>query len=147
MLWIGVELNRSRICRLARRVHPPQLTANPNPKPTSHRAQVLTAAPLPPLEADFFELLRAFFPALYDIKYLMKFCDNLHGGLNRLAETLDVARIGPQHQAGSDSLLTSATFLRLAATAFKGVEGMEAHRGVLYGLGSDGANELISAGD
>lgn len=109
--------------------------------------KVLTAAPLPPLEADFFELLRAFFPALYDIKYLMKFCDNLHGGLNRLAETLDVARIGPQHQAGSDSLLTSATFLRLAATAFKGVEGMEAHRGVLYGLGSDGANELISAGD
>ena len=62
-------------------------------------------------------------------------------------QLLDVQRIGPQHQAGSDSLLTSATFLRLAATAFKGVEGMEAHRGVLYGLGSDGANELISAGD
>lgn len=39
-----------------------------------------------------------FFPAVYDIKYLMKFCDNLHGGLNKLAETLDVARIGPQHQ-------------------------------------------------
>jgi CCR4-NOT transcription complex subunit 7/8 len=116
-------------------------------RPPHHNPQVLTAAPLPPLEADFFELLRIFFPALYDIKYLMKFCDNLHGGLNRLAETLDVARIGPQHQAGSDSLLTSATFLRLAATAFKGVEGMEAHRGVLYGLGSDGANELISAGD
>lgn len=28
-----------------------------------------------------------------------QFCDNLHGGLNKLAETLDVARIGPQHQA------------------------------------------------
>ena len=28
----------------------------------------------------------------------MKFCDNLHGGLNKLAEVLQVERIGPQHQ-------------------------------------------------
>lgn len=35
---------------------------------------------------------------MYDIKYLMKFCDNLHGGLNKLAEVLQVERIGPQHQ-------------------------------------------------
>lgn len=39
-----------------------------------------------------------YFPSVYDIKYLMKFCDNLHGGLNKLAECLDVNRIGPQHQ-------------------------------------------------
>jgi hypothetical protein len=44
--------------------------------------------------------LQLFFPQIFDIKYLMKFCDNLHGGLNKLAETLDVARIGPQHQVG-----------------------------------------------
>ena len=109
--------------------------------------KVLTAAPLPEAEPDFFELLRTFFPAVYDIKYLMKFCDNLHGGLNKLAETLDVERIGPQHQAGSDSLLTSATFLRLAGTFFRGVDGMEAHCGVLYGLGSDGNNELLGGND
>lgn len=100
-----------------------------------------------------------------------QFCDNLHGGLNKLAETLDVARIGPQHQvcvmahfaarrwqvaswelatwgsavggwlplihrhhlpltpasgffwsisqAGSDSLLTSSTFLKLAQQRFQ----------------------------
>lgn len=77
----------------------------------------------------------------------MKFCDNLHGGLSKLAETLDVARIGPQHQAGSDSLLTSATFLKLAQTFFQGVDGMEAHIGVLYGLGSDGNNELSVQND
>ena len=29
----------------------------------------------------------------------MKFCGNLHGGLNKLAETLEVKRLGPQHQA------------------------------------------------
>jgi CCR4-NOT transcription complex subunit 7/8 len=28
----------------------------------------------------------------------MKFCDNLHGGLNKLAESLEVNRMGPQHQ-------------------------------------------------
>ena len=42
--------------------------------------------------------VQLFFPQIFDIKYLMKFCDNLHGGLNKLAETLDVVRIGPQHQ-------------------------------------------------
>lgn len=36
-------------------------------------------------------------------------------------------------QAGSDSLLTSATFLKLAKTFFKGVESMDGHRDVLYG--------------
>ena len=41
-----------------------------------------------------------YFPVVYDIKYLMKFCANLHGGLNKLAETLEVERVGPQHQAG-----------------------------------------------
>lgn len=46
--------------------------------------------------------LQLFFPQIFDIKYLMKFCDNLHGGLNKLAETLDVARIGPQHQVGCE---------------------------------------------
>jgi CCR4-NOT transcription complex subunit 7/8 len=104
--------------------------------------KVLTCAPLPPSEDEFFDLLKTFFPCVYDIKYLMKFCDSLHGGLNKLAETLDVARIGPQHQAGSDSLLTSAAFLTLAKKYFKGVKGVEAHCGVLYGLGSDGNNEI-----
>lgn len=41
---------------------------------------------------------QVYFPIVYDIKYLMKFCTNLHGGLNKLAETLEVERIGPQHQ-------------------------------------------------
>lgn len=43
--------------------------------------------------------MQVYFPNIYDIKYLMKFCGNLHGGLNKLAETLDVKRLGPQHQA------------------------------------------------
>lgn len=53
--------------------------------------KTLTCQPLPPTEGDFFEVLHIFFPNVYDIKYLMKFCDNMHGGLNKLAELLDVS--------------------------------------------------------
>lgn len=51
----------------------------------------------------------------------------------------NLQRIGPQHQAGSDSLLTSLTFIKLAQKFFAGVEGASKHMGVLYGLGVDGA--------
>jgi CCR4-NOT transcription complex subunit 7/8 len=101
--------------------------------------KALTCQALPSAEPEFFELLNLYFPCVFDIKYLMKFCDNLHGGLNKLAELLDVQRIGPQHQAGSDSLLTSLTFIKLAKKFFAGVEGASKHMGVLYGLGVDGA--------
>jgi CCR4-NOT transcription complex subunit 7/8 len=100
--------------------------------------KVLTALPLPDTEPEFFELLRLFFPVVYDIKYLMRFCDSVHGGLNKLAEQLDVRRVGPQHQAGSDSLLTGLTFLKLADAYFGGVGGAAKHEGVLFGLGVDG---------
>jgi hypothetical protein len=68
---------------------------------------------LPSKEDEFFALLQVFFPCIYDIKFLMDSCANLHGGLSKIAETLNVIRIGPQHQAGSDSLLTAATFFKL----------------------------------
>lgn len=52
------------------------------------------------------QLMRTYFPKVYDIKYLMKFCDNLHGGLNRLAEILEVERIGkPQSRKQLMSIL------------------------------------------
>lgn len=67
------------------------------------------------------------------------------GGLNKLAELLEVQRIGPQHQAGSDSLLTSLTFLKLARRFFTGVDGLKQHMGILYGLGVDGENGFAKA--
>lgn len=80
--------------------------------------KILTCAPLPSKEDEFFALLQLYFPVIYDIKYLMDSCQNLHGGLSKIAETLNVIRIGPQHQAGSDSLLTAATFFKLRQTHF-----------------------------
>lgn len=110
--------------------------------------KVVTCQPLPETETEFFELLKLYFPVVYDMKYLMKFCSNLHGGLNKLAETLDVERIGPQHQAGSDSLLTSSVFQKLVSSFFSGAPTeLDTHTGVLYGLGSDGNNELLMNND
>jgi len=105
--------------------------------------KLLTCTPLPQTEVDFFDSLKTFFPCIYDIKYLMKYCDNLHGGLNKLAEILEVERIGPQHQAGSDSLLTSLTFMKMDRTYFFDSNSgpVSKHVGVLYGLGVDGEGE------
>ncbi|KAK1268260.1 hypothetical protein QJS04_geneDACA013710 [Acorus gramineus] len=95
--------------------------------------KLLTCQSLPDNPTEFFKLLKVYFPIFYDIKHLMKFCNSLHGGLNKLAELLDVERIGICHQAGSDSLLTSWTFRKLKQSFFAGAT--EKYAGVLYGLG------------
>lgn len=76
----------------------------------AYMMRLLTCKPLPLEEDDFFSQLKLYCPSIYDIKYLMKFCENLKGGLNKVAEDLEVERVGPEHQAGSDSLLTQASF-------------------------------------
>ncbi|KAK3009085.1 hypothetical protein RJ639_013907 [Escallonia herrerae] len=48
-------------------------------------------------QAGFSDLLNVYFPVVYDIKYLMKFCNSLHDDLNKLAELLEVERIGVCH--------------------------------------------------
>lgn len=80
----------------------------------------MTCNPLPSQEADFFRLLRVWFPCIYDIKYLMRSCKTLKGGLQDVADDLQVARIGQQHQAGSDSLLTASTFFKMRTKYFEG---------------------------
>jgi len=97
--------------------------------------KVLNCQALPKEEAEFFEQLKTYFPCIYDIKYLMKSCENLRGGLQKVAETLQVERIGPQHQAGSDSLLTAATFFKMRASFFENKIDDDKFLGVLFGLG------------
>lgn len=96
--------------------------------------KVLTASSLPEGEHDFFELLEAYFPQLYDVKYLIHTTDHLYGGLNRLADHYGCDRIGTTHQAGSDSLLTLQVFLRMMRTTFGGKID-DSLEGILYGLG------------
>jgi CCR4-NOT transcription complex subunit 7/8 len=99
--------------------------------------KLLINKPLPVAEDDFFDLLRMYFPGVYDVKCIMQDIDYLKGGLNHLAETLQVARIGPEHQAGSDSLLTAATFFKLKKEHFGGSMDDKRFLGILYGFGSD----------
>ena len=76
--------------------------------------RILRGAPLPELLSDFTELLTTYFPNIYDMKNIVWKYGYYHIGLQKLASDLDVERIGLQHQAGSDSLITSMTFFKLA---------------------------------
>nr|CAB3232286.1 CNOT7/8 protein [Phallusia mammillata] len=87
-------------------------------------------------ESTFFELLKLFFPTIFDVKYLMRSCKALKGGLQEVAEQLEVKRVGSQHQAGSDSLLTGLTFFKLKEKFFDNDSDISKHSGHLYGLGS-----------
>lgn len=96
--------------------------------------KLLTCRPLPAEEEDFFSELALYCPHIYDIKHMMKCCE-FKGGLNKLAEDLLVERIGPEHQAGSDSLLTQATFYKLLSCFFEDQVDDKRFENVLHGLG------------
>lgn len=98
--------------------------------------KILTNTTLPSEEQEFFELLRIYFPNIYDVKYLMKSCRNLKGGLQEVADQLEIERIGPQHQAGSDSLLTGASFFKMREMFFEDNIDDAKYCGHLYGLGT-----------
>lgn len=98
--------------------------------------KILTNADLPNTETEFLELIKIFFPSVFDIKYLIKSCKNLKGGLTEVSRQLEVERFGPQHQAGSDSLLTGLTFFKLKEMYFEDSIDPAKYSGHLFGLGS-----------
>jgi len=97
--------------------------------------KLLTAESLPTSEELFFEKLRKWFPTIYDIKFMMRACKVLKGGLQDVADDLGVMRIGPSHQAGSDSLLTASTFFKMRELYFNDTIDDAEYNGKLYGLG------------
>ncbi len=52
--------------------------------------KVLTNTNLPSEEQEFFEMLKLYFSNIYDVKYLMKSCKNLKGGLQEVSDQLEV---------------------------------------------------------
>jgi CCR4-NOT transcription complex subunit 7/8 len=89
---------------------------------------------LPDFEDTFMEQVNMYFPNLYDLKFMKHNFSELKGGLNRIAEILDVTRAGPKHQAGSDSLVTLAAFFKFKQT-YGNQEILQEAKGVLFGLG------------
>ncbi|KAH7952836.1 hypothetical protein HPB49_001753 [Dermacentor silvarum] len=61
----------------------------------AYMLKLLAGDNLPTCEVDFFELLQISLAAIHDLKCLMKDCRNLRGGLQGLAEELQVERVGP----------------------------------------------------
>jgi CCR4-NOT transcription complex subunit 7/8 len=111
----------------------------------------LTAESLSTSEDNFFTLLRAWFPTVYDIKFMLRATKVLKGGLQDVADDLgvrsirfpfimippncQVARTGPPHQAGSDSLLTASVFFKMRELYFSNQIDDSEYSGKLYGLG------------
>jgi len=74
---------------------------------------------------------------VFDIKNMIRMCDGLYGGLEKVAKALGVDRVaGSCHQAGSDSLLTLHTIMKLKNVHFFGKFLIEFQL-VLYGLEVD----------
>ncbi|UNI21366.1 CCR4-NOT core DEDD RNase subunit [Purpureocillium takamizusanense] len=118
--------------------------------------KLLICTPLPNDEVDFDHKMKLYFPTTYDVKHLMKHAIRLHNsglltpsdpssteilqkfehksGLENIAETLKVKRIGAAHQAGSDSLLTGKVFFQMRDKIFNG-DIPDEHVGKVWGLG------------
>lgn len=108
--------------------------------------KLLTCSPLPSDESLFFDLFHLYFPSSFDLKFIAIDFEKV-GGLNRMAEDLQVERIGRMHQAGSDALLTAATFFKIVEMYCHGtIEHAKKYIGHLYGLGNTPGGGYIPNG-
>ncbi|KAK8792189.1 hypothetical protein JH06_2520 [Blastocystis sp. subtype 4] len=94
---------------------------------------ILMGSDLPASYEEFDTIRRVYFPHVYDVKALCMECRELSGGLNRIAQQMNVDRVGTAHQSGSDSRVTIETFFRIRKMFF--ADGIRPQfDGLLYGV-------------
>jgi CCR4-NOT transcription complex subunit 7/8 len=103
--------------------------------------RVITNLNIPENENGFFEILKMYFPHYYDIRYLVRYLENMRGSLSKLGQDLNCNRIGIQHQAGSDSLITSEIFFKLKNNIISD-DIIINDKNVLFGIGVGDENEF-----
>ena len=117
--------------------------------------KIMLCNPLPDEEGEYRRLLSIFFPAIYDIKFMIKsaqktqmvndsplstaamtILNNLgtKSGLQDLADELNLKRVGTAHQAGSDSLITGRIFFAVKERIFNGTIDDVKYLGQVWGL-------------
>ena len=103
--------------------------------------KLLLGTDLPESEEEFINLLNLYFINYYDIRMLVKGYQNMQGGLNRLAEQLNVQRLGMIHQAGSDSMLTLDVYFKLIQGGYIDKNKSKDLKNVLHGIGAGRDND------
>ena len=118
--------------------------------------KLMYCRPLPDDELEYRRLMNVFFPAIYDIKFMVRSAQRTQttngstplspsavniltslagkAGLQDLAEELGVKRVGTAHQAGSDSLLTGKVFWEAKKVIFNSNVDDERFLGQVWGL-------------
>lgn len=121
---------------------------------------------LPDTEQEFHKYIDIYFPSLLDIKYIVKHVGNRNAvnnnqdltpegnriiqiitqksGLQDLANELGIQRIGMQHQAGSDSLLTGQVYFKMRDKIFGGTIDEERYKGQVWGLNGQMPQSMIA---
>lgn len=80
--------------------------------------RVVTNCKLPEIEKDFYDGLDLYFCNYFDLRHLIQFSDYSRGSLQKLALECNIQRIGTQHQAGSDSIVTLMAFFKIVNEVF-----------------------------
>lgn len=102
--------------------------------------KILSGNLMPETEFSFFENLDIYFQNYFDIRHLVRGGQNFKGGLSRVAQELEIVRIGTTHQAGSDSIVTAQVFFSLIKRSYLTHDLLDESRNILFGLG-DGADD------
>eukprot|EP01017_Pseudomicrothorax_dubius_P050185 TRINITY_DN945_c0_g1_i2.p1 TRINITY_DN945_c0_g1~~TRINITY_DN945_c0_g1_i2.p1 ORF type:complete len:347 (-),score=50.56 TRINITY_DN945_c0_g1_i2:196-1236(-) len=105
--------------------------------------KLLTNERLPDNSSGFIQELKLYFPTFLDIKAMTDEIEPLKlFGLSRLADDLEIRRVGTKHQAGSDSWVTLQAFIKLKEQYMRNHVSAK-YTNVLFGIGSETESEFF----